>query len=392
MTHRKVWLVLPWAPSNQGGVTAVVQNIIAHWGTCENLAPALVVDNWDTLQPTVHPDALYFRFQAIGASSTGRRLLSVLRTPFTLWRTWRVLRDEQVASVNFHYTGASPWGVAFLKRLGLYRGNLVISFHGTDVRPPANIADRWLRAYCYRHADALVACSASLADRMSTTLCVPRGRITVIFNGADTAVFRTDAPSTNRLVGKLPDNYVVNIGAFKTGKAHTDLLEAFTLAFRDQPAYHLCLAGADGPTLEATRKQAESLGLASRVHFFVGLTREDIAHLLAKASLCVQPSLAESLPLSVLEAGAVGVPVAVSNIPGHDELVRDGETGRLFRVNDPMHCAEVMTEMLANSEETHRQASRLQQRVTESLTWEACVANYKALYSPCLTTPRGASD
>lgn len=382
MTLRKVWLVLPWAPSNQGGVTGVVQQIIAHRGSCEKMAPELVVDNWDTPHPTRRPDALYLRFQTLDPASPRRLVLSALQTPLALWRICRVLREDKVVAVNFHYTGVSPWGVALLKRLGMYRGSLVISFHGTDVRPPVNAVDRWLRAFCYTHADALVACSASLADRMASTLGVDRSRIKVIFNGADTTVFRTNAPATPKLSGKLPDAYVVNIGAFIPRKAHNDLLDAFALAFRDQPTFHLCLAGADGATLEATRQRADSLGLASRVHFFVGLAREDVAHLLSRATLCVQPALAESLPLSVLEAGAVGVPVAASDIPGHDELIFDRKTGRLFRVNDPMHCAEVMTEMLAHPERAHQMADQFKQRVERYLTWDACVAQYKALYAP----------
>jgi glycosyltransferase involved in cell wall biosynthesis len=272
--------------------------------------------------------------------------------------------------------------VALLKRLGLYRGTLVISFHGTDVRPLANVADKWIKTFCYRHADALVACSASLADRMASTLGIDRARIEVIFNGADTAVFHANAPATSRLTNTLPETYVVNVGSFVPLKAHADLLEAFALAFRDRPALHLCLAGADGPTLQSIRVQAENLGLASRVHFFIGLEREDVAHLLAKASLCVQPSLSESLPLAVIEAGAVGVPVAVSDIPGHDELVREGETGHLFRAKDPTHCAEVMTKILADPVAAHELAMKFRQRVHTTLTWEACVNRYKALYIP----------
>ena len=183
MTPRKVWMVIPWAPSYQGGVTGVVQQIISHWGSCEDLEPVLVVDCWDRPSLTKLPDAQYFRFQALGAPSLGRLLLSALRAPLTLWRTWRALRDEQVASVNFHYTGVSPWGVAFLKGLGVYRGTLVISFHGTDVRPPTSVTDGWLRSFCYKEANALVACSASLADRLAATLKIDRARISVIMNG-----------------------------------------------------------------------------------------------------------------------------------------------------------------------------------------------------------------
>ncbi len=118
------------------------------------------------------------------------------------------------------------------------------------------------------------------------------------------------------------------------------------------------------------------------MHFFIGLGPADVAHLLARAQLFVQASLAESMPLSVLEAGAVGVPVAASDIPGHDELVFEGDNGRLFKVGDPASCAEVLREMLAQADLSREQGRRLQERVRSSLTWDACVSRYMALYIP----------
>jgi glycosyltransferase involved in cell wall biosynthesis len=380
MARNKVWLVLPWAPSHQGGVTGVVKQIAGHWGSREDLEPAVVVDDWDAVRPSRRPDAIYFRFQTLDVSSPFRLLLSSLALIVRLKRIWRVLRDEQVTAVNFHYTGLSPLGVAVLKSLGLYQGTLVISFHGTDVHPPINAFDKWLRKFCYQQAEAMVACSASLADRMATAFDFDRSRINVIFNGADAEIFKKSAPATPRLAGRLPRTYLVSIGAFIPRKAQTDLLDAFALTVHDYPALYLCLAGPTGQTLEALRQQAIRLGLASRVHFHVGLDPTDVAYLLAGATLCVQPALAESMPLSVLEAGAVGVPVAVSNIPGHDELVVDGQTGRLFKVRDPFDCSNVIKEMLGQPELSCQYAERLQFFVQSRLTWEQCVAKYALLY------------
>ena len=374
-------LVLPWSPDNQGGVTGVVQQLIAHWGDKQDLNPMLVVDDWDSSRASRRPDALYFRFAALCAVPMSRLPRALLRVPVALWRTWRLLKQEQVAAVNFHYTGNAPWGIAVLKRLGLYRGKLLISFHGTDVRPADDAMDDWLRSFCFRQADALVACSGSLANRMAATFQLARERISVILNGVDTEIFRSEAPHTTA-TQTLPDDYVVNVGAFIPRKAHVDLIDAFARAFADQPSVHLCLAGADGPTLAAVREQIQALGLGPRVHIFVGIGARDVAHLLARARLFVQTSLAESMPLSVLEAGAVGTPVAVSDIPGHDDLIVDHENGRLFAVSNPDACAAVMRDMLAERSTAQHLGTGFQRYIREHLTWTSCVEQYKGLYRP----------
>ncbi|HKI78702.1 MAG TPA: glycosyltransferase family 4 protein, partial [Ignavibacteriaceae bacterium] len=47
------------------------------------------------------------------------------------------------------------------------------------------------------------------------------------------------------------------------------------------------------------------------------------------------PSRSEGFSLALLEAGAAGLPVIASDIPGNDELIKDGENGLLFEVNKP---------------------------------------------------------
>lgn len=381
--NKKVFLVIPWAPSHQGGVTKVVQQIAAFWRNGGDGAsePVLAVDDWD--HPVGNPadDAFYFRFRALVVNGIVPTLLSILRLPFALRRIHRLLRTHSVAAVNFHYTDYSPLGIAILKRLKFYRGRLVISFHGTDVAPVPNRLERGLRLFCLRSADALVACSNSLADRAAATFGMDRGRFDVVLNGVDVATFRPDAPPTEFFgLHRLPEEFIVNVGSFIPRKAHDGLVDAFAILARQRPSLHLCIAGPPGPLLEELRGKVESLGLQSRVHLFVGISAPDVAHLLAQARLCVQPALAESMPLSVLEAGACGVPVAASDIPGHDELIIEGQTGRLFEVGNPRDCARVIAGMLDDAEGAQAGAGRFKHVIDTRLTWSNCVANYRRIY------------
>jgi glycosyltransferase involved in cell wall biosynthesis len=142
---------------------------------------------------------------------------------------------------------------------------------------------------------------------------------------------------------------------------------------------HLCIAGADGDERRAVENTARAHGLSERVHLFADLDQFQVALLLSKASVCVQTSLAESLPLAVLEAGATGTPMVASDIPGHRDLVRDGQTGTLFPSGDPSACADAIAAMLDDPDTAARMAAEQRARVRKDLTWVSSVQQYERL-------------
>jgi glycosyltransferase involved in cell wall biosynthesis len=122
-------------------------------------------------------------------------------------------------------------------------------------------------------------------------------------------------------------------------------------------------------------------GLSGRVHLFVGLDQFQIALLMSRATVCVQPSLAESFPLAVLEASASGIPVIVSDIPGHRELVCDGRTGGLLPLGHPKAYADAIAAILQDPDAAARVAADQQTRVRKELTWISSMEQYERLVS-----------
>ena len=246
-----VLLVLPWSPDNQGGVTNVVKNLMGNWPSDTSTRPVLAIDNWASPRAVEAHDGVNFRFSALGPPTFPNLLKSFVAVPIRLFRTRALMRQYNVHAVNFHYPGLSAFVTSLTRKLGFYRGNLILSFHGSDVRPPSNWLERLLRPKVLGMADAIVACSCSLADRLSNTLGVPRERIQVIVNGVDTSIFRPDAPRPVSWQTELPSAYLVSIGAFFPLKAQAVLIQAYSRLLADRPQLHLCLAGADGPELSS---------------------------------------------------------------------------------------------------------------------------------------------
>lgn len=143
-------------------------------------------------------------------------------------------------------------------------------------------------------------------------------RFTAVANqGADEGVRAELGLVSNRKV-------VVAVGELNANKNHELLIRAWPGLLASGVDAELLIAG-EGvlrPMLEAL---IDSLGLSDRVRLLG--TRADVPELLTQADLVVSASQREGLPQNTLEAMTAGVPVLVSPIRGHVDLVSHGTTG-----------------------------------------------------------------
>jgi len=149
------------------------------------------------------------------------------------------------------------------------------------------------------------------------------------------------------------------------------------------------LAG-EGPERARLEQLAEKLGVSARVTF-LGF-RSDIPQLLACADVVVLPSLAEGLPLAVLEAMSAGTPLVATAIGGTDEAVTDGVTGLLVPPRDGNALAEAVERVLADPEKAQRRADAAAARVATEFGVERMVARVESVYDEQLKRVRRAQD
>jgi glycosyltransferase involved in cell wall biosynthesis len=90
----------------------------------------------------------------------------------------------------------------------------------------------------------------------------------------------------------------------------------------------LTLVG-DGPLRGELEDQAAELGISGIVRFTGAIEQEDVRNEYARADVFVLPSFWEGIPVVLMEAMAVGVPVVATRITGIPELINDGENGLL---------------------------------------------------------------
>ncbi len=145
------------------------------------------------------------------------------------------------------------------------------------------------------------------------------------------------------------------VGAIIPRKGQVYLVRAVPKVLAACPNMRLVLVGTAEfrPDYAAeVRAEADRLGVASRI-VWTG-HRDDAAEILSALDLFVLPSLEESLPLSILEAMAGGLPVVATTLGGVREVVSDGETGILVRPRDVDALADAILSLLADPERRRR--------------------------------------
>lgn len=147
--------------------------------------------------------------------------------------------------------------------------------------------------------------------------------------GVDTEKFNTSAvkrEDTRKDLGIKPDDFtLISVGQLSKRKNHAIVLKALS-EMKDVQLKYIIIGFGE---LEKELKQmAMDLNIADRV-FFLGY-RADIKELLHASDCFIFPSLQEGLPVSLMEAMAVGLPITCSKIRGNVDLIHPNENGIFF--------------------------------------------------------------
>lgn len=148
--------------------------------------------------------------------------------------------------------------------------------------------------------------------------------------------------------------YVVTVARLYPWK-NLDVLIRMVLHF--PPPVTLVVVG-DGPEMARLTNIVEREGLSRRVVLVGGRSHDDTQRFLRAADAFVLNTRYEGLSHVLLEAMAAGAPAAVSAIGGNPEVIRDGENGLLFAVDDREGIARAMARLVGDAALAERLRSR----------------------------------
>lgn len=380
-----ILVVIPWSPELAGGVSIVVRNLVKVWRS-KHIATTVLISDWSCPRlVTENDDTVRMRISVARGSTIGGVLKTIFLGQSAVFKTLQLLRAKNISVITFHYPSLDSLGAAILKLSGLYKGSLILSFHGSDVKAAKNPIDRFFWRVIFSAADRVTVCSKALAIQMEKTFHLRAEKISIVYNGVDSVTFSpnaSDASLESLSVGSAP--FIVSCGSFIELKGHRYLVEGFARIASRYPTLRLVIIGSDGPQRPVLVNLANKLRVGDRVHFRTDLRQEAVACLLARAAICVQPSLAESFGLAVIEAAACGTPVAASMVGGHGEIITDNETGLLFPPCDSEAIASALDRLLSDPPFADGLATSLRRQILERFTWERCAVEF--LTSTCGNT------
>jgi glycogen synthase len=254
------------------------------------------------------------------------------------------------------------------------------------------------RSFRYRLTHALETWALRRVDHVFT-ICgglrtdilsrgIPADRVTVIPNAVDVETFQLSGEPDAALKTQLGldgTTVIGFVGSFYAYEGLDLLLESVPLILACHPDLRVLLVGG-GPQEANLKAQAVRLGIADKVIFTGRVPHAEVSRYYDLIDLLAYPRHSMRLtelvtPLKPLEAMAQGRVFVASDVGGHRELVRDGETGRLFRAGSAAALTDAVGEMLSQRGRwgDYRVAGR---RFVESeRNWRTSVEAYRGPYS-----------
>ena len=212
-------------------------------------------------------------------------------------------------------------------------------------------------------------------------------RISVIHNGIEPEDYREDGrPALRDEYGIGDSPYVLFIGRLNEIKGPDLLLNAFVRAKDAAPDRHLVFAGPDEGMLPGLRAAVRKVGLEDRVHFVGYLGGAEKSRALRSADLLAIPSRREAMSIVVLEAGAAGTPVLLTDRCGFDEVA--GVEGGQVVAATSEGLREGLVDLLGKPEELKSMGANLEEFVVEQFSWETAVDKYLELYAGILSSKK----
>ena len=235
---------------------------------------------------------------------------------------------------------------AALMRLVSPRLRLLVMSHGVEVWKPLAA----IRRAALLRADIALAPSSDTAEKLHRVQGVPQRRIRKLAWPVDPKMLKmSDAPTALRLPQAFPQGQVIlTVGRWAASeryKGTDELIKALAQLSATAQGLHLVAVGG-GDDLPRLKRLASDRGVADRVHFFEGISREELGACYAQCDVFALPSTGEGFGLVFLEAMAFGKPVIGASVGGATDLIEDQVNGLLVTPGDFQGLAQAMARLL----------------------------------------------
>jgi glycosyltransferase involved in cell wall biosynthesis len=238
--------------------------------------------------------------------------------------------------------------------------------------------------------DSLVVVSQAAKESLPPSL---RTRARVVIHGIDMDPVKEASTQRDGSRQQVREEFEVaegellalTVANLRPEKGHDVLLRAAKIVdTRGEPVRFVVVG--EGPLRAELDSQRAALGLGNRVRF-VG-ARSDVLRLLGAADFFVLPSRQEGLPVTLMEAAAMGVPLVVPAVGEIPNLWTDEVDALIVPPDRPDALADAVTTVAGDAELRSRLASGSLERAT-LFDVTRCVREVESIYDELLPAHRG---
>lgn len=300
-----------------------------------------------------------------------RRLLPIDAVRLALW-----LRKEKIEIVNTH-SSRDGWLLGLAARMA--RTPLLIRSRHIDVSYPSPSISR--HAFTTL-ADHVLTTSQKITDHFQTIFKLPDQHITTLPTGIDVTRFHPEGPKAELPVRTGPGAppIVGMVSVLRSWKGHATFFDAIRKLSEQNagPKLQFVVVGG-GAGVEHYSAMARRHNVEGLVHFTGH--REDVPDILRALDILCIPSLShEGIPQIGLQALASGTAVVGSDCGGIPEIIREGETGRIFPAGDSDAMARRISETITQSAETQRMIQAGRQKAVQSHSLDFMLDRLEEIY------------
>ena len=300
--------------------------------------------------------------------SKPRLPLNIVR--FAIW-----LRKNRIQVLNPH-SSRDGWLFGLAGRLA--RVPLIIRTRHIDV----DYANPRVSRHAFTTlADHVLTTSDKITAKFQRLFGLPDDRITTVPTGIDLRLFQPDGPKADLQVPErdagLPLAGMVSV--LRSWKGHTVFFNAIRI-LKDEGFNARFVVVGGGAPMERFEARAREAGVPDCVTFTGH--REDVPEVLRALDVLVIPSTRhEGVPQIGLQALATKTPVIGSDVGGIPEIIRPGETGRIFPSGDAAALARAIRETIKDQTATRAMSERGSADVLARHSLDAMLDRLDALYS-----------
>ena len=296
--------------------------------------------------------------------------------------------DTQLLHSHFAWlSGAAAWISARL--LGL---PFTVTVHAFDIYSSKND----LLPLVSRQASQVVAISEYNRLQVAALTTRPPESISVIHCGVNLDKFRAQPHGQEKRPTGTPLR-ILSVGSLVSKKGHTYLIDACHLLAKRGLDFTRAIIGG-GREESALRQQIGALGLQNQVELLGARSHPEIIAAYHQHDLFVLASVVapngdrDGIPVVLMEAGAMGLPLVSTRVSGIPELVRHGQTGLLVPPGDPDALAQAIMSLAANPKMRTQLGKNARTLVEAEFSIESSADRLAVLFQNTCQEWMGSSD